>query len=633
MCVENEKGSAGGLTWSIFDPAVAPSSAQTQEPHVKQRRILVIEQEKTIADVLDTYFAKHNVDYLTLSANSIAAALKIVRNLDVDMIVCEHAGPGKFSGVDLVRMIRKMKLTVHVTLVTDAKFAGDRTLALSQGCSGFLVRPFSFEALCDLIYAQLQPAHGFSGRVINTRLEDVLQMFCYRRETTLVTVINGGTRGDIYINDGGIIHAQCGQIDGVEAFFDIMGWESGEFLSQMVLNAPRQTVFMDWQSLLMEGVRQKDEIRHALAPAPSEVTTRILRRCDPLPYETQDDAVKRIMIVDDSRFIRKIVYEIVQADAGITVAGYAANGQEALAKIDELKPDLILLDWDMPVMKGSTTLMHIMIRSRCPVIILSGFVGGVGANPFDLLCLGGVDFLRKPQSNWRSDGRADDLIYRIKEACRIQLCRIKRIRIPQPIKSGDMPHVPHAPAERLVTLLSATGGSTDLIRLLPSLPDDLSTAVLALHDMQPESLEAFIDYLNRRSRVSVKPVPENEPLAEGVVYIHPAQRPIEISPASRKIVIKSAPNIPIQEETGSFLSSAAQSLGAGLLVVLLCGGMAGLPRALHAVKAAGGRIIAQDPETSVDPRIALTALNEHVVDSTCSLDQIIPHIKSFAGLG
>ncbi len=600
---------------------------------MKQRRILVIEQEKSIADVLDTYFAKHNVDYLTLSANSIAAALKIVRNLDVDIIISEHAGPGKFSGIDLVRMIRKMKLVVHVVLITDKKCAGDRTQALSQGCSGFLVRPFSYDHLCDLIYAQLQPAHGFNGRVINMRLEDVLQMFCYRSETTLVTVMNGAIRGSVYIHDGGIIHAECGQIEGVEAFFDIMGWESGEFLSQMVLSAPKQTVFMDWQSLLMEGVRQKDEIRHALAPAPSEATTRIVRRCDPQSTDSEDDAVKRIMIVDDSRFIRKIVYEIVQADPRITVAGYAANGQEALAKIEELKPDLILLDWDMPIMKGSTTLMHIMIRSLCPVIILSGFVGGVGANPFDLLCLGGVDFLRKPQSNWRSDGRADDLIYRIKEACRIQLCRVKRIRIPQPVKSGDTMQTPHARAERLVTLLSATGGSTDLIRLIPSLPEDLSTAVLALHDMQPESLEAFIDYLNRRSRVSVQPVPENDPLCEGVVYIHPAQRPIEMSLDSGKIVVQSAPSMPLQEETSSFLSSAAQALGSGLLVVLLCGGMTGIPAVLHAVKAGGGRIIAQDPEMSVDPRITQSALNEHVVDSTCSLDQIITDIKSFSSLG
>ena len=168
----------------------------------------------------------------------------------------------------------------------------------------------------------------------------------------------------------------------------------------------------------MEGIRQRDEIRHALEPFP-QLAGEPVKLEHPgngkaLPavhaqaqaVSAQAESAKRIMIVDDSRFIRKIVQELLQSDPGLLVAGYATNGQEALEKIDELRPDLILLDWDMPVMKGSTALMHIMIRSPCPVVILSGFVGGVGANPFDLLCLGGVDFLRKPQkqlaSRWTS---------------------------------------------------------------------------------------------------------------------------------------------------------------------------------------------------------------------------------------
>ncbi len=207
------------------------------------------------------------------------------------------------------------------------------------------------------------------------------------------------------------------------------------------------------------------------------------------------------MIVDDSRFIRKIVYEILKADPSLAVAGYAANGQEALAKIDELKPDLILLDWDMPVMKGSTTLMHIMIRSPCPVVVLSGFVGGVGANPFDLLCLGGVDFLRKPQSNWRMDGRADDLVRRVKEACGIKFERIRRVKTPSPIKQEPPSQTTRAPAKFLSVFGSFIGGCSDLIRVIPLLPEDLGCAVVVVHDMQQEVIAAFVDYLDRRSRI------------------------------------------------------------------------------------------------------------------------------------
>jgi two-component system chemotaxis response regulator CheB len=171
----------------------------------------------------------------------------------------------------------------------------------------------------------------------------------------------------------------------VEAFYEMLGWEAGEFLSQVVFTFPADP-FMDWQSLLMEGIRQRRDppctrslssdgrrpvkLEHpngkALPPVPAQAQA----------VSAQAESAKRIMIVDDSRFIRKIVQELLQSDPGLLVAGYATNGQEALEKIDELRPDLILLDWDMPVMKGSTALMHIMIRSPCPVVILSGLSVG-----------------------------------------------------------------------------------------------------------------------------------------------------------------------------------------------------------------------------------------------------------------
>ena len=175
------------------------------------------------------------------------------------------------------------------------------------------------------------------------------------------------------------------------------------------------------------------------------------------------------MIVDDSRFIRKIVQEIIESDSALSVVGYATNGQDALAKIEEIKPDLILLDWDMPVMKGSTALMHIMIKTPCPVIILSSFAGGVGVNPIDLLCLGGVDFLRKPQNNWRLDGRADDLVRRVKEASSIKFGRIRRVKVPPQVNRNHDSGNDSRPAQFLTILASSVGGSADLIRLIPFL--------------------------------------------------------------------------------------------------------------------------------------------------------------------
>ncbi len=593
-----------------------------------ERRILVIENEKILAEMIEGYFARSDPNFIILYAKSVAAAADVTRRAPIDLIVCDHKGPGDLNGLELLRTIHKLDIVVHVILHTDKRFEQDRTTALSLGCANFLLKPFPYDQLCEMIRNMLQSSQGFTGRVVKIRLEDVIQMFCYRKESTLVSVFNGAIWGSVYVHNGGIIHAECEDITGIEAFYEILGWDKGEFRSQIVLTVPPQTVFMDWQSLLMEGVRQKDEIRHALEPV-GEASASAGLTAAPGPNITADDeSVRRIMIVDDSRFIRKIVFEILQSDPGISVAGYATNGQEALAKIDELKPDLILLDWDMPVMKGSTTLMHIMIRSPCPVVILSGFVGGVGANPFDLLCLGGVDFLRKPQNNWRMDGRADDLVFRVKEASRIKHDRIRRVKIPQPVKkNGSGAGIPKE-AGSLVVIGSATGGSIDLIRIIPGLPEDLPSAVLVLHDMQQEAIGAFIDYLDRRSRIRVQPLEPEVPLLNGTVYVHPATAPIELSCMDDRLTTQLAPYIQSSKGLDHFLISASHVLGPNLIAVLLSGGADRGVTGMKFVKDLGGTTIVQDPEASVDPRLSEAALKEGIVDTTCLPDNVLEKLQA-----
>lgn len=511
-------------------------------------------------------------------------------------------------------------------IVADRGMENQRFEALSLGCDSFLTRPFSVEKLCEFVAKMLRPDHGFSGRLVGMRLEDVIQMLCYRRDSTLVSIAKNGTRGSIYIHNGEIVHAEVGALSGVEAFYEIMSWPDGEFHSQMVLALPQQTIFMDWQSLLIEGLRDRDEIRHALGPAPLATSFgEPLQQPGSETFTDQRDqspVQKRIMIVDDSRFIRKIVHEIVQGDPELTVVGYASNGQEALAKIDELKPDLILLDWDMPVMKGSTALMHIMIKSPCPVVILSGFVGGVGANPFDLICLGAADFMRKPQSNWRRDGRAEDMIMRIKKACQIKLERVRRVRIPAIITETASKGRSPQPSRSLIVLISSTGGSADLMRIIPELPDTISAAVVCLHNMQREALEPLAEYLNARSSVGVGAPQPGTVLTDGVCYLHPSAIPMELQRRGTQFVFALPSRTSSRDPSDRFLISASACLRDRLVAAILSGdhgqGLAGL----RAVKQAGGMVLAQDPAWSLDPRFAEAALKAGLVDQTHQAGQM-----------
>lgn len=603
---------------------------------MSQKRILIIEREKALTEYTGEYLSETAPACTVLGVDSTADGLAALRENSFDLVVSEHEGPGDRDGLQLLKGIREQDVTVRVILLAAPDLAEDQTKALQEGCTSFLVRPIQLEKLAELLLNMLHPLQGFTGRLVGMRLEDVIQMLCYRKDSSVLFVLHKSGRGGIYVDNGGIVHAECDNIVGVEAFYEILGWEGGEFLSQVLLTVPSRTVFMDWQSLLMEGMRQKDEIRHALGPTtvvtPSGAAAAGLygngraRRAGDAGSEAAEPA-KRIMIVDDSRFIRKIVQEILQSDAGLAVAGYATNGQEALAKIDELKPDLILLDWDMPVMKGSTTLMHIMIRSPCPVVILSGFVGGVGANPFDLLCLGGVDFLRKPQNNWRTDGRADDLVRRIKEACAIKFERIRRVKIP-PLVTGQEDRRPTRIGVRYLTVLgAATGGCTDLIRIVPLLREDTPSAVVILHDMQQEAIGAFVDYLNRRSRLEVRSLESGVPLAEGACYLHPSTIPLELRELGGKVSAKILSDLPGSKVLDHFLISASKVMGRNVLAVLLSGGPGKGVEGLRAVKQMEGIAVVQDPMSSVDPRMAEAALHEGIVDYKCLADNLAETIQ------
>jgi two-component system chemotaxis response regulator CheB len=592
----------------------------------------MIEPQKILGKSIEEYFLSRGPEYAVLSAESVPEALELMEHSSVDLVISEHRGPGEIDGLELLEGTRGTEMAVRVILCAEPALEFDSDEALAAGCDTFLVKPIPVHKLCELVFNMLQPERGFSGRLVGMKLEDVVEMLCFRKDSSVLSVTSGTNNGIIYVHEGAITHAQCDSLSGVEAVYEILGWEEGEFYSQVVLDVPPQTVFTDWQSLLMEGIRQKDEIKHALGPesvaqpvvesSATEPAPGTLEEFAPPLFTLETVEPLRIMVVDDSRLIRKIVQEIIEADPDLTVVGYAANGREALARIEELQPDLILLDWDMPVMMGGTTLMHIMIRSPCPVVILSGFVGGAGASSFDLLCLGAVDFMRKPQSKWRTDGRADDLLRRVKQAGQIRFERIRRLKIPAPVQKSPAGEHASRPGAFLSVLAASTGGCTDLIRIVPRLPADFGSPIVVLHDMQPEALGPFIDYLDSRSQIEVRPVEPDVTLIDRVCYIHPATVPVELGNREDGPALKILSELPDSGVTDHFLVSASKVMGDHLLAVLLSGSAGTGIEGFRAVKKVDGITIAQDPASSVDPGMAAAVLVEGLVDHTCSADEL-----------
>lgn len=583
-----------------------------------------MEEKRVLGKLLEDHLGSRGSAYVVESADSVQEAVDRIALKTTDLIVSDHDGADGIDGLELLEGIAESDVPVRTLLIASRKLEGHRSEALRLGCDTYVVKPYPVSELLELVYNMLQSPQGFSGRVIGLKLEDLIQMFCFRKDSTLIFVDQGDKKGRLYVHQGEIIHAECESLSGIDAAYEILGWKSGEFYSQVILNVPEKSIFEGWHRVLLEGMRQKDVIEYALTPstsaAPIENDAAVESEA-PAADAPTPEAPLQVMIVDDSRMIRRIVQELIQSDPALSVAGIATNGQEALAKIEELKPDLILLDWDMPVMKGSTTLMNIMIRSPCPVVILSGFVGGVGASPFDLLCLGAVDFLRKPQSKWRTDGRAADLIRRIKQAGAIKFERIRRVKIPSAGKAGNGNRT-RTPSGFLSVFGSFTGGCADLIRIIPALPEDLPSAVIVIHDMQPDALSAFAEYLDARSAIEVRTVDSGTLLMDGVCYMHPATLPVEVVASDEGMTLQILTERPESGVFDTFLVSASKAAGKNVVAALLSGSGDKGVEGLKTVKQTEGITIVQDPQSSVDPRMAEAALREGVVDYKCSADAL-----------
>ena len=226
----------------------------------------MIEPQKILGKSIEEYFLSRGPEYTVLSAESVPEALEVMEQSPVDLVISDHRGPGEIDGLELLEGTRGTEMAVRVILCAEPGLEFDSNEALASGCDTFLVKPIPVHKLCELVFNMLQPERGFSGRLVGMKLEDVVEMLCFRKDSSVLSVTSGTNNGIIYVHEGAITHAQCDSLSGVEAVYEILGWEEGEFYSQVVLDVPPQTVFTDWQSLLMEGIRQKDEIKHALGP-------------------------------------------------------------------------------------------------------------------------------------------------------------------------------------------------------------------------------------------------------------------------------------------------------------------------------------------------------------------------------
>lgn len=344
----------------------------------------------------------------------------------------------------------------------------------------------------------------------------------------------------------------------------------------------------------------------------------------------------RVLVVDDSALMRKLIPQIIERDPSIQVVGTAIDGEFALKKIEELKPHVITLDLEMPRMGGMETLKEIMRRHRLPVIVVSAHSTEGASATFKALSLGAFDFVTKPKdaASAHMDAIATELITKIKVAAQTRVPHIgislPKYQIETPtrspksdtegarVRSGGIPN-------KIVAIGVSTGGPNAVQYVLSQLPADFPAAIVIVQHMPEGFTDMFAKRLDECCAIEVKEAQSGDLLLAGRALISPGNRHIRVKrmPLGDIVVLSDEEKVNGHRPSVDVLfRSVASEFGSRSLALLMTGMGDDGADAMGEVKAAGGLTIAQSEDSCVVFGMPKAAIERGFATRVVSLDAL-----------
>jgi len=306
----------------------------------------------------------------------------------------------------------------------------------------------------------------------------------------------------------------------------------------------------------------------------------------------------RVLVVDDSVVIRKLLGDLFAQDPAIEVAGFAADGRSALAKVAARQPDLVTLDIEMPEMDGLATLAELR-RSypRLPVIMFSTLTERGASATLEALALGATDYATKPSNTGSASLAAEairlDLIPKIKALC-------AETPHPAPVAAPSKARWPGSHRIDIVAIGSSTGGPNALMSVIPNLPPDFPVPVVITQHMPPIFTSSLAQMLGKRSVLVVEEAREGASLAPGHVWVAPGDFHMTITGGSPRLSLSQGPpENSCRPAVDVMFRSVAAVYQSRVLAVVLTGMGADGTAGARCIRSAGGEVIVQDQSTSV----------------------------------
>jgi two-component system chemotaxis response regulator CheB len=321
----------------------------------------------------------------------------------------------------------------------------------------------------------------------------------------------------------------------------------------------------------------------------------------------------KLLIVDDSREMRKAIRRIFADDDRIEVVGEAANGGAALEIIPQIDPDVVTMEVNMPVMDGLTTLKHMMIETPKPTVMLNTLTLEGASVMFDALRFGAVDFVPKPSKLDESKlkGQEETVVRKVALAAQVEIEAIRYIRALPKFESVE-PNGQVA-CNRLIAMGASEGGYGAYLKIVPRLRPESPAAYLAVLYAASQHVDAFARYLDNYSSVRVKRAVDGLPVEGGVFYLGAGAEYVTVQSRNSDLFlqVRPAPFKSISEREGSInmlMFSTAEVMGHRAVGIVLSGSGHDGAEGLAEIIRTGGTAVVQEPKSCLYKEMALSAL-------------------------
>jgi two-component system chemotaxis response regulator CheB len=364
----------------------------------------------------------------------------------------------------------------------------------------------------------------------------------------------------------------------------------------------------------------------------------------------------RVLVVDDSAFMRKVLQTIIASDPQLEICGEARDGRDAVTQTEVLKPDVISMDINMPHMDGLQATEIIMSSNPRPILIVSSESKEGAEVTLKALELGAIDFVAKPSGGIDLDMSSvkEELCRKLKMAAKVRVVRTAtRSKLQHEVASSSPRVEPASRVEALkngdsglqevraavnaaargagkfpiVVLASSTGGPATLMKFIPYFPKDFPGAVILVQHMPGNFTSQFSAQLAEASQIKVKEAEAGEIIVPGQLYVCPGSHHLRVSPTGR-ISLDDGPRVggyrPCADLT---FESAAEYAGPMTIGVILTGMGNDGAKGVQTIRSVGGHVIAQDESTAVIFGMPQEAIKTGAVDQVLPIENIYHGIE------